>query len=245
VSALVVTGTDTGVGKTLVTAAVAAGLAARGMRIAVAKPVETGCGAGGPADARVLAAAAGAREPLDVVCRYRFPEPLAPVLAADRAGATVDVEALVTDLSARARTCDLLLVEGAGGLLVPLTRAASYADLAARLAAPLLLVVGSRLGAINHALLTLEVMARRRLASRGYVVSRLAPAGDAAVDSNTGLLAALTAVPCRGELPWLPEAAALLAALAAGGADAPAARARLAALAEERLDLDALVTRDA
>lgn len=236
-SALVVTGTDTGVGKTLVAAAVVAGLAARGLRVGVAKPVETGC-TGTPEDAAALAGAAAAAEPLEAICPVRLPAPLAPLLAAERAGTAIDAAALVAALRARAAAHDLLVVEGAGGLLVPLTPAVSYADLAAALAAPVLLVVGSRLGAINHALLTLEVLAARGLAAAGYVVSPLAPPGDLATDTNAALLARLTAVPCLGVLPWVADAPALLAALR--GPAPAAARARLAALARAHLTLDAL-----
>lgn len=241
-SVLLVTGTDTGVGKTFVTAALAAALGARGVRVGVAKPVETGCRAGGdgtpdPEDARALAAAARSREPLATICPYRFPDPLAPALAAARAGAPIDVAALAALLRARAARHDVLLVEGAGGLLVPLTRDATYADLATALAAPVLLVVGSRLGAINHALLTLAVLVARRIPVRGYVLNRLAAAPDLAVETNGAMLRDLTSARCLGELPWTADAADLLAALRAGGAHAERARTRLAALAAD-LDLD-------
>jgi dethiobiotin synthetase len=241
---LLVTGTDTGVGKTLVTAAIGAALRARGLRVDVAKPAETGCATGTgdlvPEDALTLAAAVESGEPLATVCPYRFPDPLAPALAAERVGVRIDVDALVRALRARAQRLDLLLVEGAGGLLVPLAPATTYADLAAGLGAQVALVVGSRLGAINHALLTLEVLATRRLAVRGYVLNRLSGEPDLAVETNGALLARLTATPCRGALPWVPDARARLAALRAGGAAAAAARQALAALALEHLDLDAL-----
>ena len=268
-SALVVTGTDTGAGKTLVTAAIAAALRARGMSIGVAKPAETGCPrrADGlyPEDAATLAAAAAVWspaspaspdssaaasgidddaatvEPLDAVCPYRFPDPLAPMLAAARVGTTIDVDALVRTLTARAVAVDILLIEGAGGVLVPLTPAATYADLARMLDAPVLLVVGSRLGAINHALLSLEALRTRGVRVLGYVVNRLAPAGDLAVDTNTDLLRDLSAERFLGELPHLADGTDTLRGLREGGAAAHAARTRLAALASAHIDLDALV----
>jgi len=277
VSALVVTGTDTGAGKTLVTAAIAAALRARGVRIGVAKPAETGCPrrADGlyPEDAATLAAAAAVWSPaspaspvssvaapvaraaasgidaaaattetLDVVCPYRFPDPLAPMLAAARVGTTIDVAALVGALTARATDVDVLLIEGAGGVLVPLTAAVTYADLARMLDAPVLLVVGSRLGAINHALLSLEALRTRGVRVLGYVVNRLAPAGDLAVDTNTDLLRDLSAERFLGELPYLADGTDTLRGLREGGAAAHAARTRLAALASAHIDLDALVT---
>ncbi len=244
-SALLVTGTDTGAGKTLVTSAIAAALHARGVRVGVAKPVETGCAmrADGlyPEDAATLAAAAATSETLDVVCPYRFPDPLAPRLAATRTGATIDVDVLIRLLAERAATVDVLLIEGAGGVLVPLAPAATYADLARMLDAPVVLVVGSRLGAINHALLSLEVLRTHGVRVAGYVVNRLAPAGDLAVDTNTDLLRTLTAERLLGELPHLVDAPATLSALRAGGDAAHAARKRLAALANAHLDLNALV----
>ncbi len=243
-SALVVTGTDTGAGKTLVTAAIAAALDGRGMRVAVAKPVETGCAPRADGlyaeDAATLAASVATSEALDVVCPYRFPDALAPLLAATRAGATIDVDGLARSLAARGAAADVLLIEGAGGVLVPLTPTTTYADLARMLDAPVVVVVGSRLGAINHALLSLEALRARGVRVAGYVVNRLMPRGDLATDTNTELLRRLTAERFLGELPHLADAADTLRALRAGDA-APAARARLAALAREHLDLDALV----
>jgi dethiobiotin synthetase len=243
-SVLLVTGTDTGVGKTLVTASIAAALRARGTSVAVAKPAETGCRreAGGlyAEDAATLAAAVDSREPLDEICPWRFADPLAPALAAERSGAAIDVDALVETLRRRGRAADLLLVEGAGGLLVPLRGRTSYADVAATLAAPVLVVVGSRLGAVNATLLTLEVLAARGIAIAGYVVNRIAPSPDLAAATNGALLRRVTPARCLGEIPWIPDAATLLGALRRGGAPAETARADLAALATTHLDLDAL-----
>ncbi len=89
---------------------------------------------------------------------------------------------------------------------MPLARDATFADLAIALGAPVLLVVGSRLGAINHALLTLEVLTRRRIPVRGYIVNRLVAAPDLAVETNGSLLRELTSVACLGELPWTADA---------------------------------------
>ena len=245
-SLVLVTGTDTGIGKTVVTSALAAALAARGTRVGVVKPVETGCPRHGdallPEDATTLAAAAGDGSALDAICPYRLPDPLAPVLAAERAGVAIDVAALAALLRSRAATVDTLLVEGAGGLLVPLTRDTSFADLAARVHARVLVVVGSRLGAINHALLTLTALAARSLPIAGYVINRLGPSDDLAVATNEELLRGLTTVPCLGVVPWAPDAPAVLTRVRSGDARAvAAARARLAELAA-RIDLDAVVT---
>jgi dethiobiotin synthetase len=246
-SIILVTGTDTGIGKTMVTAAIAAALSRRGRRIGVVKPVETGCRSDGerlvPEDALTLAAAARDPSPLDALCPHRLPDPLAPMLAAERAGVTIDVAALATHVRRRAQQCEVLLAEGAGGLLVPLTQRESFADFAERLGARVLLVVGSRLGAINHALLTLEVLAARSLGIAGYVINRLGSNDDLAIATNDDMLRELTSVPCFGAVPWTPDAGALLATLRAYGSttsDAEDAYARLAALGDA-LDLDALV----
>jgi dethiobiotin synthetase len=235
VSVIFVTGTDTGVGKTVVTCALAAAFARRGRRVGVVKPAETGCRPDAE-DAAALATAAGDPAPLADVCPYRLPEPLAPSLAAERAGVAIDVGALTALVRRRAAAVDVLLVEGAGGLLVPLTRETSFADLARRLDAPVLVVVGSRLGAINHALLTFEVLAARRLPIAGFVVNRLGTPDDLAVATNEPVLATLTQVPCLGVVPWMPDASALLIALRAGGDGAADARTRLAD-AGDALDL--------
>jgi dethiobiotin synthetase len=228
-TALFVTGTDTGIGKTVVTAALAAALARASRRVGVMKPVETGCRPDAE-DALALAAAAGDPAPLADVCPYRFPDPLAPALAAERAGVTIDVAALLAHARRRTAAVDVLLIEGAGGLLVPLTPSVSFADFAAELGARVVVVVGSRLGAINHALLTLETLAHRGIPVAGYVVNRLAPESDLAVATNEPLLAALTTARALGAVPWLPDAATLVRALRSPGATADAARSRLADL---------------
>jgi dethiobiotin synthetase len=244
VNVVLVTGTDTGIGKTVVTCALAAALAARGTRVGVVKPVETGCPRSGtdlvPEDATALAAAAADPAPLAAVCPHRLADPLAPMLAAERAGVAIDVAALAAHLHSRATGVDVLLVEGAGGLLVPLTRGASFADLARRAGARVLVVVGSRLGAINHALLTLAVLEARGLPIAGYVTNRLGPDDDLAVATNDELLRRLTPVPCLGVVPWTADAPLLLADLrSSDGGTVATARGRLAALAAG-LDLDAV-----
>jgi dethiobiotin synthetase len=235
---LLVTGTDTGIGKTVVTSAIAAALAARGVRVAVAKPAETGC-APDPEDALALRAAAGDPSPIEAICPWTLPDPLAPALAAARAGVRIDVDGLVAHLRTRAAAADVLLIEGAGGLLVPLHGTTTFADLASRLPARVVVVVGSRLGAINHALLTLEVLERRGIAIAGYVVNELGPRDDLAIATNDGLLRARTAARHLGTVPWTPDAPALLASLRGDESAAADARARLGALGTG-LDLDAL-----
>jgi dethiobiotin synthetase len=205
VSVLLVSGTDTGVGKTWVSCGVLRTARAAGLRVAARKPAETGCDpdASGNlvgSDAVALHAAAGGEEPVDAVCPIRLPDPLAPAFAARRAGVTIDVRDVVASCSARAREVDLLLVEGAGGLLVPLVDRYAFADLARELEARLLLVVGARLGAINHAMLSLEVAAARDIPVVGSIVNHFSTTVDLATETLAASLRELTDVPLLAEI---------------------------------------------
>jgi len=214
-----VTGTDTGVGKTYVACGLLRALRTAGRSVAARKPAETGCAAGQgemlfPADAAALRDAAGADEPLSAVCGIRLAEPLAPAVAAARAGIAIDVERLRDECLRRAAEVDVLVVEGAGGLLVPLSGHRSFADFAQQLRAELLLVVGARLGAINHALLTLEVARGRALPVRALVVNHFQPGSDSATQTLATTLRELAGVPHVIEVEGGGDAAAALGTLA-------------------------------
>ena len=211
-SALFVTGTDTGVGKTFVACAAAHALRTRGRRVSVMKPVETGVESA-PEDALRLRAAAADEAPLDTICPYRFRAPLAPAVAARAEGRRIDVDALVDAVLARCETADVLLVEGAGGLLVPLAGTTTFADLAVRCALPVLIVAANRLGTVNHTALTARVAAGYGLAVCGFVLSQPAAAPDASAESNAGAIAALTGLRCLGSLPYAADPARVAAAL--------------------------------
>lgn len=205
---LFVTGTDTNVGKTVVACALARGWRRRGRRVAVMKPVETGV-AGVPEDAVRLRTAAGDPAPLDDVCPWRFAAPLAPAMAARAAGAApVDVAALVAHARRRAADADVLLVEGAGGLLVPVAGTATWADVASALGLPLLIVAANRLGTINHAALTARVAAAAGLRIRGFVLSHPTPERDPSAGSNAAAIEELTRLRCLGVVPWVADGAA-------------------------------------
>lgn len=198
-SALLVTGTDTGVGKTFVACALAMALRARGLRVAVLKPVETGV-TDVPEDARRLQAAAADPAPLDDVVPYRLRAPLAPAVAAREEGVTIDLERIAALVIRRTAGADVLLIEGAGGLLVPLVGTTTYAELAVQLALPLLLVAPNRLGTINHCTLTARVAAAARIPIRAFVLSQPSPASDPSAGTNAGVIAALTGLRCAGVL---------------------------------------------
>src|SRR5689334_21689024 len=206
-SGLFITGTDTGVGKTFVACGLAALLRARGCRVGVMKPAETGCaGRDGkliPEDAVRLRDASGCGEPIETICPYRLPEPLAPSLAAERAGVRIDIDRLLTVYRHLISKHDVTLVEGAGGLLVPLLPSFTYADLARVMKLPILVVAANKLGAINHLLLTLEHASCKGLTVLGYVLNRVSAEGSLAAETNREVLANLTGVPCLGEVPFV------------------------------------------
>lgn len=204
-----ITGTDTGVGKTAVTCLLAAALRDRGLRVGVVKPVETGCAIGPagrlyPADAALLRSYSGTRQSLDEVCPYALPDPLAPAVAAARAGTWIDFQYLCEHIRAVAEGHDVTLVEGAGGWLVPFTPHLTFADLVVALRAELVLVVANRLGALNHALLTVENARMRGVGVAGYVWNHPVPPLDIAQETNAEALRTWVGEPL-GTVPHLAE----------------------------------------
>jgi dethiobiotin synthetase len=200
VSVLVVTGTDTGVGKTVVTAALATLALARGASAAVIKPAQTGAGPGEPGDlddVRRLAGAVDLHEPA------RVPDPLSPAAAARRSGLPpVALRAVAERIRALAATRRLVIVEGAGGLLVRYDEdGATIADLARLLAAPVLVVVRPGLGTLNHTALTLEALAHRGLELGGVVIGAWPAQPDLATRCNIRDLETIAARPLDGALP--------------------------------------------
>ncbi len=168
---LFVTGTDTGVGKTYVTCALARGLRAAGVDVGVMKPIETGVPPTGPEDARALQRASGVEDPLELICPVRFSLPASPEAAAQAEGRSVSRADLRKAFEFLARRHEFMLVEGAGGLLVPLDPHHDMADLVRELDLPLLVVARGRLGTVNHTRLTLEVAETRGLEVFGVVIS--------------------------------------------------------------------------
>jgi dethiobiotin synthetase len=221
---LFVTGTGTGVGKTVVAGAIAAALRARGERVAAYKPVVTGLDEpaepGWPRDHELLAAAAGVAP--ETVAPHRFGPPVSPHLAAERAGVELEVDALVLAAGAAAADAraDVLIAEGVGGLLVPLTSRRTVRDLAVALALPLVIAARPGLGTINHTLLTIEAARAARLAIAGVVITPWPDDPSAMVRSNRDTIARLGAVEVA-TLPPLPDGSP--ASLAAGGARLPLA----------------------
>ena len=199
VSVLLVTGTGTGVGKTVVTAALAALTAAGGSRVAIVKPAQTGVGPDEPGDlddVRRLAAVTDLHE------YARLPDALSPAAAARRAGLPpLDLEDVAARVLALASDRELVVVEGAGGLLVRYDDSGStIADLARLLAAEVLLVVAPSLGTLNHTALTLEALAHRDLPLAGVVLGAWPDEPDLACRSNIRDLVSLAGRPLAGAL---------------------------------------------
>lgn len=185
-----VTGTDTDVGKTTVSMALLAAAGFRGLHRACMKPVESGCKRGRdgnliPADAIRLAELCGSMKRLSQICPYRFEKPIAPGVAAEAAGKTIDLQGIQdTFHSLTFKKPDFALVEGAGGFLVPLGDRRVIADMACYLGLPLLVVARPGLGTINHTLLTIESARMRGLRVAGVVFSNPQKKPETLTESN-------------------------------------------------------------
>jgi dethiobiotin synthetase len=217
---LFVVGTDTGVGKTAVACALARIAHRSGKTFVPFKPVETGCSPD-PADARALWLAADQPVPVEQVVRYTFPLPAAPSVAATAAGITVDILSIV-DRAASLRSQGAgLLVEGAGGLLVPFAGTSTTVDIALCLALPLLLVGRAALGTINHCCLATNEIRRRGLALAGIILVETSPGSHDPKLDNLRQIELISGVRPLGVLPFVTDpspdrlADALLAALGA------------------------------
>ena len=207
-----VTGTDTGVGKTHVAAALLRAFAARGLRAVGMKPVAAGAQPGQPnEDVLALRAAGNVDAALADINPYCFLPPIAPHIAAGEAGVDIDFGTLAAAHARLAMRADVVVVEGAGGWRVPLGAEGDMADLAARLGGAVILVVGLRLGCLNHALLTAESVARRGLAWGGWVGNAIDPA-MACRDDNIAALQTRLPGPRLGILSYQPEGLAPMAA---------------------------------
>ncbi|MBI5329023.1 MAG: dethiobiotin synthase [Betaproteobacteria bacterium] len=206
--AFFITGTDTGVGKTLVTAALLRAYAALGLRVLGMKPVAAGAesrdGVWINEDAALLRAASNVDAAAEWMNPYLFREAIAPHIAAERKGVEIEIPRIRAALEALQAQADLVLVEGVGGFRVPLSATRDTADLAQALGLPIILVAGMRLGCLNHALLTVEAIAARGLTLAGWVANRIDP-DMAAYDENLAALARRIDAPLLAELPSMPN----------------------------------------
>jgi dethiobiotin synthetase len=211
-----VTGTDTGVGKTLISCALLHGFAAQGRRVVGMKPVAAGCADGGQhEDVRQLRAAANVLASGGQINPYCFMQAVAPLLAARFVGVSINFARIVESFSELNAQADVVIVEGVGGFRVPLNDEQDSADMAEQLGLPFILVVGMRLGCLNHALLTAEAIAARGLTLAGWVANVL-DENMAMLDENIAALEQrigaplLGVVPCQAHQPDAREVASLL-----------------------------------
>jgi dethiobiotin synthetase len=212
---LLIAGTDTGVGKTLVAGAIADWFKRRGRRVAVSKPCATGCRHEREGliseDAEFLAHCADTPHPLHVVCPQRYSEPLAPAVAAERAKKPVEWEEIERSIQTMSVGADVLIVEGVGGIMTPMDLKHTFLDVAVWLGLPVVIVARAGLGTINHTLLTIAALRGRGVKVAGVVINRY-PAETPGVAEETnpraierwGKTNVICVVPEVGEIQLLP-----------------------------------------
>lgn len=213
-TAILITGTDTGAGKTYAACLLARRLARHGTSVRPLKPVESGClpgrdGRPHPADAAALRDAAAPGLPLSEVCLYPFPAPLSPHLAARLEGETVEPARVREAIRAAGDGAEIVLVEGAGGILVELAEGYSFADLARELAMPVLVVAEDRLGVLNHLDLTWRFLQGAGLSRAGVILNERSPGPFPAREFNEAEVRRIAGDRYLGKIPHgaaeLPE----------------------------------------
>ena len=204
-----ITGTDTEVGKTLIAAGLVAALKEQGIDVGVMKPLESGAPSFGsapiPRDAVYLREIAGVYDDLDLINPYRFQAPLAPGMAAEKEGVKIDLQRIKVPYDALKDSHQFMVVEGAGGLLVPITQGLLLPDLIKFLDLPLLLVARSSLGTINHTLLTLFYCQQEGLEVKGVIMNKSTADADPSEESNAQVVTQFSGVPVLGSFPYLRD----------------------------------------
>ena len=205
-----VTGTDTGVGKTTFSVALIHALQQRGLKVAAMKPIAAGLelieGRWVNEDVLALSAAAQIKADLQWMNPYAFAPAIAPHIAAAQIGVTIELDKIMSAYAVLSARADAVVVEGAGGFRVPLAAQLDTADLAQALDLPMILVVGMRLGCLNHALLTAEAITHRGLKWAGWVTNILQP-DMPALEENIAALVARLQAPCLGRLAAFEQTA--------------------------------------
>ena len=201
-----VTGTDTGIGKTLIASALVYGYGRRGLKAAGMKPVAAGCveHEGGllSEDVSMLMVAGNVVAPLEIHNPYAFKPAIAPHIAAAQSGVVIRFEAIQHAYEELTTLADMVVVEGVGGFRVPLSDDLDTADMAQALRIPVILVVGMRLGCLSHALLTVEAIRARGLELAGWVTNQVDPQMSS-YEENLQALEQRIAAPCLGRIPYL------------------------------------------
>jgi len=203
--AFFITGTDTGVGKTYVACKLIHDYVAQGHKVVGMKPVAAGCelvdGEWVNEDVLRLTQTSNVKAPRELVNPYSFKASIAPHIAAEQSGVEIKIEVIQQAFNQLASIADIVIVEGAGGFLVPLNHRQSMADLAAALDIPVILVVGMKLGCINHALLTMEAIKARQLDLHGWIANQIEP-GMAVYDENIAAIAKTMGANCMANYPY-------------------------------------------
>ncbi len=207
---LVITGTDTNIGKTTIAVAILEQLTEWGWRCAAIKPAESGCGPKEsnqdpgintlhPADAERLRIAAGNWQTLENVCQYRYAAPVAPGVAAASQNESISFEVINKQIDqAVSDGAEAIIVEGAGGLLVPMSPTTTFANLIRNIDYPALVVADARLGTINHSLLTIEALQNRGIQPAGVILTATQPTDRTFMESNAQQISAHGGVPILG-----------------------------------------------
>jgi|Deesub1362B_J571_1020462.scaffolds.fasta_scaffold00107_32 dethiobiotin synthetase len=203
-----ITGTDTGVGKTIIASAIVRVLKARGISVAVMKPIESGCRREGdvliPLDGVMLKEMAENDITLEEVTPFRFENPLAPMVASEIEGTEVDERVIYDTIKELQEKYDYIVVEGVGGLMVPVKQRLMIVDIVRDTGLPLLIVASNRLGVINHTVLTVEAAKRRGIDIIGVVLNTPNPSrDDISLETNPLVLRRVLEVPLVGVFPFI------------------------------------------
>lgn len=201
-----IVGTDTGVGKTFIASRIVQQFANQGYKTVGMKPIASGCeknaqGEWVNEDVTALTNASNVQAPLDLINPYHFQPSIAPHIAASQAGAEMQIPHILQSFHALQKQADIVIVEGAGGFLVPINSQETLADLAVALKLPIILVVGMRLGCINHTLLTVEAIKNRGLHLAGWVANQIDPEMPV-FDENLDSLKARIVEPLKGVMNY-------------------------------------------
>jgi dethiobiotin synthetase len=204
-----ITGTDTAVGKTLIAAGLAAALTEQGIDVGVMKPLESGAPSFGsapiPRDALYLKEITGVIDDLNLINTYCFHAPLAPGIAAEREGVEIDLKRIKTQYEKLNARHQFMVVEGAGGLLVPVAEGVLLPELIKLLELPLFLVARSNLGTINHILLSLFYCQEEGLVVKGVIMNKSNADADSSEESNARVVTQFSGVPVLGSFPYLRD----------------------------------------
>ncbi len=202
-----ITGTDTGVGKTVIAGAIVRALKRKGLKVGVMKPVETGCARKGdvliPSDGEFLKYMADLDISINEITPYRFETPVAPLVASEIEGVYISPERILEVYKGLTRKFDFVIVEGVGGLMVPIREDLFVADLVSYMGIPLIVVSVNKLGTINHTFLTVDAARTKGLDIEGLIFNHIRQSDDVSVDSNISVIKRLIDVPVAGVFPFI------------------------------------------